>query len=73
MRQPLLRSKANGKIIHLPPECCLLANVPDSIRKGPNMRNALMRTKVSPSERLSQVLNMTKMLEQMKITKDWGF
>ena len=40
--------KANGNSLLLPTEFCLFSNVPESIRKGPNMRNALTKTKISP-------------------------
>ena len=59
--------RSNGQSNYLPPECCLLANVPESIRKGPNMRNALMRTKIDPAERIRNIENVTKMLADMKI------
>ena len=73
MRQPLLMIRSNGQSNYLPPECCLLANVPESIRKGPNMRNALMKTKINPAERIRNIENVTKMLADMKVTKNWGF
>ena len=69
----MLIIKANGQTNLLPPECCLLANVPESIRKGPGMRQALMKTKIDPAERIRNIENMTKMLSDMKITKNWGF
>ena len=53
-RQPLLVVKANGKIMFLPSEFCLFSNVPESIRKGPNMRNALMKTKIGPGQRMEE-------------------
>lgn len=37
----------------LPVEFCLLDGVPDSIRKGAGMRDALARTRVSPGEKIN--------------------
>ena len=58
--------------MYLPSEFCLFSNVPESIRKGPNMRNALMRTKIGPGERIEQIRKMAEVLQKMKTSKDWG-
>ena len=71
--QPLLVVKANGMSNYLPPEFCLFSNVPESIRKGPNMRNALKQAKIEPEERLRKIKEMAKVLQDMKTAKNWGF
>ena len=73
IRQPLLVVKSNGKDLYLPSEFCLFSNVPESIRKGPNMRNALMKTKIVPRERIEEVLKMVQTLQTMRTSKSWGF
>ena len=47
--------------------------MPESVKKGPGMRQALMKTKIGPAERNNFVVDMVKKLSEMKITKSWGF
>ena len=54
-RQPLFVVKIQNDFLYLPPEFTILDGVPDSIRKGPGMRDALMRTKLSPSDRMDRI------------------
>ena len=37
------------------------------------MRQALMKTKIRPQERIESIKDMVKTLSQMKTTKSWGF
>lgn len=54
-KQPLFAIKIQNEVLYLPPEFTIMDGVPDSIRKGPGMRDALMRTKLSPSERMDKI------------------
>ena len=47
-RQPLFVIKMSNDFLYLPPEFTIVDGVPDHIRKGPGMRDALMKTKLSP-------------------------
>lgn len=40
--------KIADKRIHLPTEFCIVDGVPDSIRKGMGMRDALGKTRINP-------------------------
>lgn len=40
-KQPMFLVKVAEKEFHLPTEFCLIDGVPDSVRKGPGMRDAL--------------------------------
>jgi len=53
--QPLFVVKMGADFVHLPPEFTILDGVPDSIRKGPGMRDALMQTKLSPAEKMARI------------------
>ena len=46
--QPCFLVKVGEQQHHLPSEFCLLDGVPDSIRKGAGMRDALAMTRISP-------------------------
>ena len=48
MNQPCFLVKIGDRNCYLPPEFCLIDGVPDSIRKGSGMRDALAMTRVSP-------------------------
>ena len=39
----------------LPTEFCLLDGVPDSVRKGPGMREALAQTRIDPAEKTRRI------------------
>ena len=55
MRQPLFVIKMSNDYLYLPPEFTILDGVPDSVRKGPGMRDALMKTKLDPRERMEKI------------------
>lgn len=57
-RQPLFVVKIQNDFLYLPPEFTILDGVPDSIRKGPGMRDALMQTKLTPEERMVKIQKM---------------
>ena len=44
--------------LYLPPEFTIIDGVPDHIRKGPGMREALMQTKLSPRDRMERIQRM---------------
>ena len=54
-RQPLFVVKMSNDFLYLPPEFTILDGVPDSVKKGPGMRDALMQTKLSPKERMDRI------------------
>ena len=47
-KQPLFLVKAAQREFYLPTEFCLIDGVPDSVRKGAGMRDALAHTRISP-------------------------
>ena len=48
MKQPLFMIKNQDRNFYLPPELCLVDGVPDDIRKGRGMRDALAQTRITP-------------------------
>lgn len=60
------------KEFHLPTEFCLVDGVPDSVRKGPGMRDALAQTRISPEEKIRRIQQMVKTLLAQKSMKDWN-
>lgn len=57
---------------HLPTEFCLLDGVPDSVRKGPGMRDALAQTRINPAEKTKRIHDMVQTLMNQKAMKDWN-
>ena len=53
--QPCFLVKMGDQDQYLPSEFCLLDGVPDSIRKGAGMRDALAMTRISPREKIDQI------------------
>jgi hypothetical protein len=54
--------KVADKSHYLPTEFCLLDGVPDSVRKGPGMRDALAQTRIDPQEKTRRIQNMVREL-----------
>ncbi len=48
VNQPVFMVKLGDQMQYLPSEFCLLDGVPDSIRKGAGMRDALAMTRITP-------------------------
>lgn len=71
-KQPLFRVQISDNEYFLPSEFCILDGVPDSIRKGPGMRDALARTRITPQEKIAKIQSMCSTLLQQKAMKDWG-
>ena len=71
-KQPLFVVKMGNDFLYLPPEFTIVDGVPDSIRKGPGMRDALMKTKLSPKERMDRIQQMFDTLKDQKSIKSWG-
>ena len=57
---------------YLPSEFCLLDGVPDSIRKGAGMRDALAMTRISPQEKIAQIQQMVNTLAKQNAMTNWG-
>lgn len=55
-----------SEFVYLPPEFTILDGVPDTVRKGPGMRDALMKTKLSPKERMDKIKAMFDELKSQK-------
>lgn len=58
--------------MHLPPEFCLLDGVPDSVRKGREMREAMQTIRITPEEKIAKISKLRKELFAQKAIKDWG-
>ena len=71
-RQPLFVVKMANDFLYLPPEFTILDGVPDHIRKGPGMRDALMQTKLSPKDRMERIQKMLHTLMQQNSMQNWG-
>jgi len=56
---------------YLPPEFCKLDGVPNEVRKGGGMRDALAKTRIDPQEKINRVQQMVKTLFSQKAVKDW--
>ena len=54
-KQPMFLVKVAEKEFYLPTEFCLLDGVPDSVRKGPGMRDALAQTRIDPAEKIKRI------------------
>jgi hypothetical protein len=61
-KQPMFLVKVAEKEFYLPTEFCLLDGVPDSVRKGPGMRDALAQTRIDPEEKIRRIQQMVKTL-----------
>jgi hypothetical protein len=61
-KQPMFLVQVAGKSHYLPTEFCLLDGVPDSVRKGPGMRDALAQTRIDPQEKTRRIQAMVKEL-----------
>mmetsp|Transcript_12297 Transcript_12297/g.16682 ORF Transcript_12297/g.16682 Transcript_12297/m.16682 type:complete len:98 (-) Transcript_12297:980-1273(-) len=70
--QPLFVVKMGNDFLYLPPEFTILDGVPDTVRKGPGMRDALMQTKLSPKERMERIQRMFDDLKTRKSISAWG-
>ena len=53
--QPCFLVKMGDQDQYLPSEFCLLDGVPDSIRKGAGMRDALAMTRINPKDKIRQI------------------
>ena len=71
-RQPLFVVKMGNDFLYLPPEFTIIDGVPDHIRKGPGMREALMQTKLSPRDRMERIQKMLNTLMQQNSMQSWG-
>lgn len=54
-KQPMFLVKVAEREFFLPTEFCLLDGVPDSVRKGPGMRDALAKTRIDPAEKIRRI------------------
>ena len=70
--QPCFLVKMGDQEQYLPSEFCLLDGVPDSIRKGAGMRDALAMTRISPTEKIKQIQQMVDLLAQQNSMRNWG-
>ena len=70
--QPMFVVKAADRMFHLPTEFCLMDGVPDSVRKGPGMRDALAKTRIDPAEKIKRIQRMVDTLQTQKAMKDWN-
>ena len=71
-RQPLFVVKMANDFLYLPPEFTIVDGVPDHVKKGPGMREALMQTKLSPRDRMQRIQKMLNSLTQQKSMQNWG-
>ena len=71
-RQPLFVIRNQDRDFHLPPEFCLIDGVPDEIRKGRGMRDALAATRVTPEQKIRKIQQMCADLFKQPRIKDWG-
>jgi len=71
-KQPMFLVKVAEKEFHLPTEFCLIDGVPDSVRKGPGMRDALAQTRIDPVEKIRRIQDMVKTLMSQKAMQDWN-
>ena len=70
--QPLFVVKMGNEFAYLPPEFTIVDGVPESVKKGPGMRDALMQTKLSPKERMDRIQKMFDDLKTKKSINSWG-
>ncbi len=71
-KQPLFVVRMGETRMHLPTEFCLTDGVPDSMRRGREMRDAMAQTRVRPSEKMDRIKRMVGELFDQKAIKDWG-
>jgi len=71
-RQPLFLVKMGENMSYLPPEFCIIDGVPDSVRKGAGMRDALSMTRCSPGQKMQKIQDMCNQLKNQKSMKDWN-
>ena len=57
-KQPLFLIKNQERNFYLPPEFCLIDGVPDEIRKGRGMRDALAQTRITPEQKVKKIQKM---------------
>lgn len=62
-RQPLFLIKMGEQMNYLPPEFCIIDGVPDSVRKGAGMRDALARTRCNPMQKMDKIREMCDQLK----------
>lgn len=72
VNQPVFMVKLGDQHQYLPSEFCLLDGVPDSIRKGAGMRDALAMTRIEPMEKIKQIQQMVDLLATQKSMSNWG-
>lgn len=72
LKQPLFKIQITDQEYFLPPEFCMIDGVPDSVRKGPGMRDALQCTRISPQEKIDKIQKMCDLLFNQKAVKSWG-
>lgn len=72
VNQPCFMVKMGDQHQYLPVEFCLLDGVPDSIRKGAGMRDALAMTRISPTEKILQIQQMVETLASQRSMQNWG-
>ena len=70
--QPCFLVKVGDQNQYLPSEFCLLDGVPDSIRKGAGMRDALAMTRISPDDKIRKIQKMIETLAQQNSMQNWG-
>lgn len=64
--------KIADKTFYLPTEFCLIDGVPDSLKKGPGMRDCLAKTRIDPADKLKRINEMIKTLCTQKAIADWS-
>lgn len=56
--QPMFSVNIAGRVCYLPSEFCLIDGIPDSLKKGPGMRDALAKTRINPEDKLDRIRKM---------------
>jgi hypothetical protein len=54
------------------PEFCLIDGVPDEVRKGRGMRDALAQTRITPQQKINKIQKMCAELFKQQCIKSWG-
>ena len=70
--QPLIIVKHGDEHIHLPPEFCRIDGVPESIRASPSMRDCLAICRLTPEEKMREVLQCMSLVSQQQPLRDWN-
>ena len=71
-QQPLFICKVGEALMHLPTEFCLIDGVPDSMRNGRDMRDAMAKTRIRPGEKMDRIKKMVNELFEQRAIKEWG-